>query len=178
MTITLEEARRNLRAVGQFDIMDALASEKFPPAEAPRILEYTRYLIVLNGCRSSYAAKTRAEIIAALWALIDNYSSAEQLRFVILTCVEQLVRECSDIKDIHRQLKALAATYRASFCQSSDLRKLTQLVNQKDFNRLWQLLPPPDTHAAANVIGRAYQYYKYGNMNGTAYTEMLQKVEL
>ena len=178
MTGTLEEVKRNLRTVGQFDIASALASEGFPSAEAPRILEYTRYLIAINGCQSFYAAKIRAEIIAALWGLIDSYSSAGQLRFVILTCVEQLVRECLDIKDIHYQLDALAAAYTASFDQSSDLRKLTRLVNQKDFDRLQELLPPPDTRAAVNVIGRAYQYYKYGDMNGVDYTEVLKEDKL
>lgn len=178
MVSMLGEVERNLRTVGQFDLADSLTSEWFPPAEAPRILEYTRYLIVLNGCRSSYAAKIRAEIIAALWGFIDNHSSAEQLRLAVLICVEQLVRECSDIKDIRYQLEALAAVYGASLSKSSDLQKLTRLVYKKDFDEMRGTLPPPDMHMVVDVIGRAYRYYKYGDMNEPDYAEVLEEFKL
>lgn len=178
MVSVLGEVERNLRTVGQFDLADSLASEWSPLAEAPRVLEYTRYLIVLNGYRSSYAARIRAEIIAALRGFIDNHSSAEQLRLAVLICAEELVRECSDIKGIHYQLEALAAVYGASLSRSSDLQELIQLVRKKDFDKMRGILPPPDTHMVVDVIGRAYRYYKYGDMNVPDYAEVLEESEL
>lgn len=177
MTSTLEEIERNLRTVGQFDLASALGPENIRARES-EILEYTRYLVALNGCQFRYAVKTRADIIAALWAYTDSYSNEESLRVIILIYVEKLVRECSDIRSILGQLEALSAAYAASFSRSFDLQKLAELVSRRNFEELRSRLPPPDTCARVNVIGRAYQYYKYGNMNGVAYNEVLEEVEL
>lgn len=165
MPSSLEEAKHNLCAVGQFDLADALGRTA---AKDPKILEYTRYLIALNGCRSRYAQRTRADIIAALWACVGNYSDDENLRIMILIRVEQLVRECSDIESIHGQLEALAAAYAASFSRSFDLQKLVWLVNRGDFDELRRLLPPPDMRSAVDIFGRSYHYHRYGNMDGLA----------
>lgn len=177
MTGTLEEIGRNLRAVGQFDLADALDLDSVA-VEGSRILEYTRYLIALNGHQSHYASKIRAEIIAALWGYADKFSEGEHLRVITLICVEQLVRECSDIESIHGELEILSAAYAASFFQSYDLRKLGRLVGLKDFNGLRSLLPPPDTNAIIDVFGIAYQYHKYGNMDRLAYNEALKEAGL
>lgn len=177
MANTLDEVKRNLCAVGQFDLASALGSNS-SAVEGSKVLRYTRYLIALNGFRSHYAAKTRASIIAALWGYVESYSNDEYLRATILICIERLVRECHDINSIHGQLEALSAAYAASFDQLSDLRKLVRLVNLEDFDELRRLLPKPDTNAMVNVFGRAYQYYKYGNMDRLAYNEALKEVEL
>ena len=177
MTSTLEEVKRNLRTVGQFDLASALSSENISARES-EILEYTRYLVALNGCQFRYAMKTRADIIAALWGYTDSHSDGEWLRVIILIYVEKLVRECSDIRDILSQLEALAAAHAASFSRSFDLQELARLVGQRGFKELRSLLPPPDTRAVADVIGRAYQYYKYGNMNGVDCNEVLEEAEL
>lgn len=177
MTGTLEEIKRNLRTVGQLDLADALDLDSIA-AEESRILEYTRYLIALNGYQSHYASKIRAEIIAALWGYADKFSEGEHLRVITLICIEQLVRECSDIEGIHGELEILSAAYAASFCQSYDLRKLSRLVGLKDFHGLRLLLPPPDTNAIIDVFGIAYQYHKYGNMDRLAYDEALKEAGL
>lgn len=177
MTGTLEEIRRNLRTVGQFDLADALDLGSIA-AEESRILEYTSYLVALNGYQSHYASKIRAEIIAALWGYADKFSKGEHLRVITLICIEQLVRECSDIESIHGELEILSAAYAASFCQSYDLRELSRLVGLKDFNQLRSLLPPPDANATIYVFGIAYQYHKYGNMDRPAYNEVLKEAGL
>jgi len=176
MTGTLGETKRNLRTVGQFDLASALESDSIA-AEEPRILEYTRYLIALNRCRSHYAGKIRAGIIAALWGCADKFSEGEHLRVITLVCVEQLVRECSDIESIQDKLEILSAAYAASFHQSHDLRKLSPLVGLKEFGELRSILPPPSTNAIINVFGRAYKYHKCGNMNGLACSEAFKEAE-
>ena len=170
----MNEIKHNLRIVGQFDLADALGST---PVNDPRIIEYTRYLIALNGCRSHYAQRTRADTIAALWSYVDGYSDAENLRVIIFIHVERLVRECSDIKSIHDQLEALAAAYAASFNRSSDLQKLASLVSRGDFGGL-RRLPPPDTMSKVDIFGRAYHYHEYGNMDGIASDEALGRAGL
>lgn len=177
MTTTLEEIKRNLRIVGQFDLADALDLDSIVTEEL-RILEYTRYLIALNGRRSHYVSKIRAEIIAAIWGYADKFSEGEHLRVIILICTEKLVRACSDIESIHDKLEILSAAYAASFCQSYDLRKLSQLVGLEDFDAMRCLLPPPDTNAVIDVLGLAYQYHEYGNMDRIAYNKALEKVNL
>lgn len=177
MTSALEEVRHNLRTVGQFDLADALESGNIC-AKEPEILEYTGYLAALNGYRSRYAMKTKADIIAALWGCNNSYSNEESLRVIILIYVEKLIGECSGIESIRGQLEALAAAYTASFSRSFDSQKLARLVSQRNFGELQSLLPPSDTCAIVNVIDRAYQYYKYGNMNGVAYDEVLKEVGL
>lgn len=176
MTTTLEEVRRNLRTVGQFDLADALDLDSIVTEEL-RILEYTRYLIALNGYRSHYASKIRAEIIAALWGYADKFSEGEHLRVITLICTEQLVRECSDIESIRDKLEILSSAYAASFCQSYDLRKLGRLVGLKDFDETRRLLPPPDTNAVIDVFGIAHQYHEYGNMDRLAYNKALEEVD-
>ena len=176
MTTTLEEVKRNLRTVGQFDLADALESDNIR-ARGPEILEYTRYLVALNGCESRYAMEIKADIIAALWGYTNSYSDEESLRVIILIYVEKLVRGCSDIRSILDQLETLSAAYAASFSRSFDLQKLAELVGRRNFEELRSLLPPPDTRAVVNVVGRAYQYYKYGNMNRASYIEVLKEVE-
>nr|DAV65846.1 MAG TPA: hypothetical protein [Caudoviricetes sp.] len=122
--------------------------------------------------------KTRADIIAALWGYTGSPSNEESLRVIILIYVEKLVGECSDIRSILGQLEALAAAYAAPFSRSFDLQELAQLVGQRNFKELRSLLPPPDTRAVVNVVGKAYQYYKYGNMDRAAYNEVLEEIEL
>lgn len=78
MTSALEEVKRNLRTIGQFDLADALESGNIR-AKEPEILEYTRYLAALNGYPSRHAMKTKAGIIAALWGCNDSSSNEESL---------------------------------------------------------------------------------------------------
>lgn len=176
MTSPLDEVKRNLRIVGQLDLADAMVSEDVVARE-PRILEYTRYLIALNGCRSHYAMGVRAEIVAALWTYTDSYSDEENLRVIIFICVEQLVRECSDIESIHDQLMALAAAYEASSGGSADLRKVTQMVGLRDFSGIRGFLPPPKACGVVNVFGRARRYFKYGDMDSAAFDGALEEAE-
>lgn len=173
---TLEEIKRNLRTVGQFDLADALDLDSIITEES-RILEYTSYLIALNGYRSHYASKIRADIIAALWGYAGRFSEGEHLRVITLICIEQLVRGCSDIESIYDKLEILSAVYAASFRQSCDLRKLGQLVSIKDFDEMRRLLPPPDMNSVIDIFGVAHQYHKYGNMNRLAYNEALKEVD-
>ena len=86
MTSALEEVKHNLRTAGQFDLADALELGNIR-AKEPEILEYTRYLVALNGYRSRYAMKTKADIIAAPQGCNDSYSNEESLRAIFLIYV-------------------------------------------------------------------------------------------
>lgn len=176
MTNLLNEVKRNLRTVGQLDLADAMTSEDVI-AKEPRILEYTRYLIALNGCRFHYAAEVRAEIVAALWAYTSSYSAKENLQVIIFICVEQLVRECSDIESICGPLMALASAYEASSGKLENLREVTQMVGRRDFSGIRSLLPPPNTCGVVKVFGRALQHFESSNMDGIASEETLEEVE-
>ena len=177
MAKIIDEAKRNLRAVGQFDLADALESVN-PYARESEILEFTRYLVALDGCRFRYATKTRADIIATLWGYVDKFPLGDHLRVMVLICIEQLIRECPDIESIRGELRVLSAVYAVSFGRSYDLQELANLVGQRNFDELRRLLPPPDTNAVIYVFGKAYKYHKYGTMSGYAYNEALEEAKL
>lgn len=174
----LDEIQHNLRKAGQFHLADALGPKSIPKSEVFRALEYSRYLVAMNSSRSTFAARARADILAAMWGYADRRDDGECLRVHILVAIEQLVREHPDIESIHGELSALATAYEVSFMESFDLHKLTRLIGRVDFNGLKKALYGlcPSTKSYVQVFGRAYHYHNTGDMNGIAYDRVLREV--
>lgn len=177
MDETLAEIRHNLHKVGQLDLMSALVPESIPGSEVHRALEYSRYLIAINGSRSVSAARIRAEILAVLWGYADRQDDRGLLRVHILVAVEKLVREHPDIESIHEELLALATAYEVSFKEAYDSHELWWLVQRADFDGLKKALYGlcPGTKSYIQVFGRAYYYHDTGDMNGIAYDRVLHE---
>lgn len=175
MDEALAEIRHNLRSAGQLDLAGALVPESISGSEVHRALEYSRYLIAINGSRSVFAARVRAEILAVLWGYADHQDDGESLRVHILIAVEKLVREHPDIESIHEELLVLATAYEVSFIGSYDLHELWRLVQRADFDGLEDALYGlcPGTKSYIQVFGRAYHYHNTGSMNGIAYNQAL-----
>ena len=175
MDETLAEIRHNLRSAGQLDLADALVPESISGSEVHRALEYSRYLIAINGSRSVFAARVRAEILAALWGYADHQDGREALRVHILVAIEKLVREHPDIESIHEELLTLAAAYEASFKEAYDSHGLWRLARRADFDGLKKALYGlcPAMKSYVQVFGRAYHYHNTGSMNGIAYDQVL-----
>lgn len=178
MDETLAEIQCNLHKVGQFDLADALRLKSIPKSEVFRALEYSRYLVAMNSSRSTFAARSRAGILDAMWGYADRRDDGECLRVHILVAIEQLVREHPDIESIHSELLALATAHEVSFMESFDLYKLTQLISRADFDGLKKALYGfcPSTKSYVQVFGRAYYYSNTGDMNGIAYDRVLREV--
>lgn len=179
MNNQLNEVKRNLCKVGQFDLADALGPESIPAREMAHVLKYTRCLIAINGCRSAFVARIRAEIVAGLWVYAVGRDDGEYLRMRIMIAIERLVRENSDMESIRNELLVLTTAYEASFGRLHDLYKLSQLVHGDDFVGLTRVLSKvyPSTKSYVQVFGRAYQYHNTGNMDGIAYDQVLREVE-
>lgn len=179
MNNQLNEIKRNLCKVGQFDLADALGPESIPAREMAHVLKYTRCLIAINGCRSAFAARIRAEVLAGLWVYAADQNDGEYLRMRIMIAIERLVRENPDMESIHNEILVLTTAYEASFGRSHDLYKLSQLVHVDDFVGLTRALSKvhPSIKSYVQVFGRAYQYHNTGNMDGIAYDQVLQEVE-
>ena len=178
MNNQLNEIKHNLCKVGQFDLTDALGPESIPAREMAHVLKYTRCLIAINDCRSAFAARIRAEIVAGLWAYAADQDYGEYLRMRIMIAIEQLVREHNDIDGIRSELLVLAAAYEVSYGKSHDLYELSQLVHHADFTGLAKALHGfcPSTKSYVQVFGRAHHYHKTGNMDGIVYDQVLQEV--
>ena len=175
----LSEIKNNLRKVGQFDLADTLGPKSIPESEVLHALEYSRYLMAISGSRTIFAAKIRADILAALWGYTDHQDDGERLRVHIMVAIERLVRGHPDIKDIHGELLVLATAYEIASMRSYDLYKLSQLVSRADFDGLKEALYGlcPSTKSYIQVFGRAYYYHDTGDMNGIAYDKVLQEVD-
>ena len=93
MASLLNEIKHNLCKVGQFDLADALGPKSIPAREMAHVLKYTRSLIAINGCRSTFAARIKAEIVAGLWTYAASQDDGEYLRMRIMIAIERLVRE-------------------------------------------------------------------------------------
>lgn len=180
MTSSLNEIKRNLCKVGQFDLADALGPKSIPAREMAYVLKYTRGLIAINGHRSAFAARIKAEIVAGLWAYAASQDDGEYLRMRIMIAIERLVREQPDMESIHVELLTLAKAYEASYGRSHDLYELSQLVHRDDFMGLARVLSGlyPSTKSYTQVFGRAHHYRQIGDMNGIAYDQVLREVEL
>lgn len=170
-----KEIRANLCKVGEFDLADRI--DKVEPVNRSKALEYTRYLLALHGSREATHTKIRTEILSVLWSYVTPHDDGSCLRMRILIRVEQLVRECPDVDDIEVELLTLAAARDASFDGVSDLRKLSQLVVQGDFEELRRNLPSVavSTKSYVQVLGKAYHYSKAGDMAGIDYDKVLQE---
>lgn len=180
MSNQLNEIKRNLCKVGQFDLADALGPKSIPARELAHVLKYTRCLIAINGCRSAFAARIRAEILAGLWVYAADQDNGEYLRMRIMIAIERLVRENPGMESIRNELSVLTTAYEASFGRSHDLYKLSQLVHRADFTGLAKVLYGlrPSTKSYVRVFGRAYHYRNTGNMDGIAYDQVLREVGL
>lgn len=128
----VQEIRDNLCEVGESDLADRIDSA--PSAEWPKMLEYTRYLVVTHGLKDTLHREVRSEIISHLWRSVVLGNDRSYLRMRILARVKQLVRECSDITSIEGELMTLAAAWDASFEHVADLHGLPQLVTLSDFD--------------------------------------------
>ena len=179
MADRLEEIRRNLRKVHQFDLADALRPENIPTRETASILEATRSLVAINGCRSALSARTRAEIVAWIWGYAAVQDDGEYLRMRIMMAIEQLVREQPSVENLRFELWALAKAYEASWGESHDLQELARSVQCANFVELGRSLLSlhPSTKSYVQVFGRAYRYLQTGDMDSIAYARVLQEVE-
>jgi hypothetical protein len=177
MASQLNEIKRNLNKIWQFDLVDALGPESIPAREMAQVLKYTRCLVAINGCRSAFAARIKAEILAGLWGYAAGRDDGEYLRMRIMIAIEQLVREHNDIDGIRGELSVLATAYEVSYGESHDLYELSQLVHRADFTGLARALHGlcPSTKFYVQVFGRAHHYHKTGNMDGIAYDQVLQE---
>lgn len=175
----LEEIKRNLCKVQQFDLADALGPESIPARETARFLESTRALIAVNGCRSALSARTRAEIVAWMWGYAASQDDGEYLRMRVMMAIEQLVREQPGVENLRFELWTLTKAYEASWGESHDLHDLARLVQCTNFAELGRSLSGlhPSTKSYVQVFGRAYQYSQTGDMNSIAYARVLQEVE-
>lgn len=180
MSNQLNEIKRNLCKVGQFDLADALGPQSIPARELAHVLKYTRCLVAINSCRSAFAARIKAEVLAGLWVYAADQNDGEYLRMRIMVAIEQLVREHSDMESIHEELLLLTVAHEVSFRRSHDLYELSQLVHRGDFAGLAKALAGlrPGTESYVRVFGLAYQYHDIGNMDAPAYGRVLREVEL
>lgn len=177
MDEALAEARHNLRKVGEFDLANALGSKSTTAGGTTRAVEYSRYLVAINGSRSASAARIRAEILAVLWGYADHRDDGECLRVHILMAIEMLVREHPDIESIHGELLALATAHEVSLVGGYDSRGLAQLIQRADFEGLKRALHGlcPSTKSYVQVFGRAHHYRNTGDMDGIAYDRVLRE---
>lgn len=179
MNNPLDEIRRNLHKVGQFDLASALEPEDIPARKVSKALEYSRILVAINGSQSAFITEVRVEILARLWGYVTNRDDGERLRVCILIAIERLAREHPDMESIHGELLVLAAAHEVSYGRSYDLHELSRLVRRADFIGLAKVLfgLRPGTKSYAQVFGRAYQYHKTGNMDGIAYDQVLLELD-
>ena len=178
MDDVIKEIRDNLCKVGEFELVDYINNT--PSAERSKVLEYTRYLVAIHGSREAIHRKVRSEIISHLWSYAAPQDDGSYLRLRILIRVEQLVRECSDIADVKVELMTLAAARDASFEHTADLHKLSRLVVLSDFDELRRSLPSTNvsTESYMQVFGRAYHYFRMGDMVGIDYAAVAKAFEL
>ena len=96
----------------------------------------------------------------------------------VLMAIERLVRECNGIDSIRSELLVLAVAQEVSYGKSHDLYELPQLVRRADFTSLAKALNGlcPSTKSYVQVFGRAYHYYRIGDMDGTDYDQVLHEV--
>lgn len=178
MNNKLGEIKYNLCKVGQLDLADALGPKSTPVREMAHVIKCPRNLIAINSCRTAFAARIKAELLAGLRVYAADRNNEEYLRMRILMAIKRLVREYNGIDSIRSELLVLATAQEVSYGKSHDLYELSQLVRRADFTGLAKALNGlyPSTKSYVQVFGRAYHYYRIGDMDGIDYDQVLQDV--
>ena len=175
MTNIIDETVKNLCEVGESTLANRIRGIK--PMGMDQALTCTRHLVVPHGSRETLHLKLRADIVSSLWGYVPTDDEGSRLRAGILICIEQLVRGSLNIEEIEPELLVLAAARDASFETYADLRAVTKLVVDMDFNGLKKALVSTAVSASSytQVVGKARFYAKSGSMAGVDYDTVYEK---